>query len=525
MKAVKLLTLLTVAAAATSQAQTVPSQPASSLVRRAATATRSFFANLRGIQDDSLRPASQLQFTTENGAPSSSYSAVYRAGKDGPLTFANFHLFDSLARQNRERIPERTVHSRGWGAHGSFEATTDFASKYSMAAVFKKGTRTSTTCRFSTVGGRAGSPDVARDPRGFACKFRTKQGILDFVFNNTPIFFINNPAKFPLFIHTQKTLPQNNLRSKDMVFDYLWQNPEAAHQFLRLFSPLGTPASARFMNGWSGHTYRLVQKDGSWVYVKVFLESNQGVKNFTAAESTQIGGENQEHATEDLFEAIERKEYPSWTVKMAIKTEEQARKYRYSVFDLTKDWFDAKWLEVGKLTLDQNPVNYHEEIEQAHFAPSNMVPGWKETEDPVLQSRIFSYNDAARHRIGANYLSIPVNCPYHTATFSRDGHVSVDGNAGKQPNYPSSAGTYKLADRVGIAEPKLQPNGHHVLWEHNITDLDYEQPVSICTNRRVIRMSTTDGGKSFSALLLAISSRRQGSKRDSRQLCWCFEAG
>jgi catalase len=296
--------------------------------------------------------------------------------------------------------------------------------------------------------------------------------------NNTPVFFIRDPAKFPAFIHTQKTLPQNNLRSKDMMFDYLWQNPEASHQFMRLFSPLGTPASARFMNAWSGHTYRLVQKDGSWVYVKVFLESDQGVKNLTAAESTRWGGENPEQATQDLFEAIERGEHPSWTVKMAIKTEEEARNYRYSVLDLTKDWLDAEYQTVGRLTLDQNPVNFHEEIEQAHFSPSNMVPGWRESEDPVLQARLFSYNDAARHRIGANYLSVPVNCPFASATFNRDGHMSVDGNAGSQPNYPSSAGTYRLAEPQAMMSPMLPSNAHHIMWESTVSDVDYEQPVS-----------------------------------------------
>lgn len=251
-------------------------------------------------------------------------------------------------------------------------------------------------------------------------------------------------------------------------------------QFMRLFSDAGTPYGARHMNGWSGHTYRLVKQDGSWVYVKVQLFTDQGIRNFTAEEAAVIGGQHQEWATADLFEAIENKNYPSWTVKFAIKTEEEAAKYRYNVNDLTKDWPDAQWHEVGKLVLDTNPLNYHEEIEQAHFSPSNMVSGWAPSEDPVLQSRLFSYNDAGRYRLGANYAKLPVNCPMSAvANFDRDGLDSSLGGFGKHANYPSSAGTYKEPGHANAyVHPviKLPHNTTTFTYEGDAEAIDLEQP-------------------------------------------------
>lgn len=467
---------LTVASAIKASHRHSPQAPPS-FIRRASGAVKQWFAGVAVQQRALFEPASQLNYTTESGAASSSYFSVHMAGDNGPLLMQSTHLLDTLAHFVRERIPERVVHARGWGARGHLKITTDFAEKLSVAPVFRKGTKTWAICRFSTVGGARGTPDVARDPRGFACKFKTKQGILDWVFNNTPVFFIRDPLKFSAFIHTQKTHPQTNLRDANMVFDYLWQNPEASLQFLRLFSDLGTPMGARHMNGWSGHTYRLVKDDGSWVYVKVLLETNQGIKNFTAAQVANIGGQTQEWATQDLYDAIARKEYPSWTVKMAVMTPDEGAKYRYNVNDLTKDWIDVQWNEVGVLTLDTNPVNYHDEIEQSHFSPSNMVPGWAPSEDPVLQSRLFSYNDAARYRLGSNYLRLPINCPLNTvANFDRDGAASSFGSFGHQPNYPSSAGTYTLGPRSPLPKVPLAANATIIEYEGKIGDIDYEQP-------------------------------------------------
>ncbi|KAN0066254.1 hypothetical protein ACQY0O_000348 [Thecaphora frezii] len=429
--------------------------------------------------------ASQLpRYTLENGAPYFQPAGAQRAGPNGPLLLQDTHLLDSLAHFVRERIPERIVHARGLGAHGVFEVTTDFASRYSVADVFKKGTKSSVTMRFSTVGGGRGSADVARDPRGVAIKIRTKQGILDWVFNNTPVFFIRDPAKFPLFIHTQKTHPATNTRNWDDFWAWPGQFPESLLQFLRLFSDLGTPYGVRYMDAWSGHTYRLVQADGSWVYARVKLTSDQGIRNFTAAEAATVAGANDAWATQDLYDAIEEGNYPSWTVGIAIKTAEEAAKYRYDVLDLTKDWPDATWHEVGKITLNQNPDNYFAEIEQSHFSPSNVVPGWAPSADPVLQSRLFSYNDAGRHRLGPNYLAIPVNCPVSSvANFARDGVGASDGNQGSRPNYPSILDQLKVIDRPKtVIEDKLEGSTVHYLSSIN-PDVDYEQPRQFYTEQ------------------------------------------
>ncbi|KXT15438.1 hypothetical protein AC579_10582 [Pseudocercospora musae] len=289
-------------------------------------------------QKDSSLNNSDLWYTERNGKKYFQPLGAQRAGEKGPLLLQDVHLVDTLATFNRERIPERIVHARGAGAHGFFEATTDFAENLSAADVFKKGTRTSITMRFSTVGGARGSADEARDPRGFAIKFRTKQGILDWVFNNTPVFFIRDPVKFPRFIHTQKTDPATNVRDWNTFWSWPAQFPEALLQFLRLFSDLGTPYGFRHMDGWSGHTYRLVKDDGSWVYCRVYVSTDQGVKNFTAAEAAKVAGDNDAWATKDLYDAIESGNYPSWTVGIATKTPKEAEEYRYDILDLTKDW-------------------------------------------------------------------------------------------------------------------------------------------------------------------------------------------
>ncbi|PSK40142.1 Catalase-1 isoform B [Elsinoe australis] len=439
--------------------------------------TTDLFTGTRQKEDESSLNASDLSYTQQNGAPYFQPLGAQRAGSNGPLLLQDSHLLDTLAHFNRERISERVVHARGAGAHGYFEATTDFASRYSAADVFKQGTRTSVTVRFSTVGGMSGSADMARDPRGFAIKFRTKQGILDWVFNNTPIFFIRDPAKFPRFIHTQKTHPSSNVRDWDVFWSWPARFGESLHQFLRLFSDLGTPYGFRHMHGWSGHTYRLVQNDGSWAYVKVRLTTDQGVRNMTASEAALHAGANDAWSTLDLHDAIEAGNFPSWTVQMAIKTREEAAAYRYDVLDLTKDWFDAQWQDVGKMVLTQNPANYFAEIEQASFAPSNMVPGWAASADPVLQSRLFAYKDAGRYRLGTNAEDIPVNCPFSSvANWDRDGRIAVHGNQGSRPNHPAVWDDLEIPERPGtIVEDDLSGRTEHYESKINET-LDYEQP-------------------------------------------------
>ncbi|KAM0718616.1 hypothetical protein Q7P37_005686 [Cladosporium fusiforme] len=436
------------------------------------------FEGTRLQEDDSSLNASDLTYTQQNGRPWYQPLGAQRVGRNGPLLLQDAHLLDTMATFNRERIPERVVHARGAGAHGYFEVTSDFAARHSVADVFKPGTRTSISMRFSTVGGARGSADTARDPRGFSIKMRTKKGILDWVFNNTPVFFIRDPLYFPRFIHTQKTDPATNARDWNTFWAWPAQFPESMLQFLRLLSDLGTPYGFRHMHGWSGHTYKLVQDDGSFVYTRVKLESEQGVRNFTDAEAKKHAGENDAWATKDLFDAIEKGDYPAWKVSMATMTEEEAADYRYDILDLTKDWLNVTYHDVGRMVLTQNPENYHAEIEQAHFSPANMVDGWEPSNDPVLQSRLFAYNDAARHRIGVNYQQIPVNCPMSpVANFDRDGHLSVRGNQGSRQNFPDQyRDPLKTVKKPGaITEPKIE--GNLTYYQSEIEgDIDFEQP-------------------------------------------------
>jgi len=308
------------------------------LAARATQTAFDLFTTGTDIQrNTSTMPSHELTYTTENGREWFQPLGAQRVGRHGPLLLQDSHLIDTMAHFVRERIPERIVHARGIGAHGELEITTDFAERYSVADVFKKGTVSSVTARFSTVGGGRGSVDTARDPRGFAVKIRSKRGILDWVFNNTPVFFIRDPIKFANgFIHTQKTNPATNAPDKDYFWGYLSENPESMLQVMRLMSDLGTPASVRHMSGWSGHTYRLVDAQGKWVYTRVLLETDQGVRNFTAAEAKMAGANSAENATMDLYGAIERGEYPSWTVKFAVMSKEEAAQYRYDILDLTK---------------------------------------------------------------------------------------------------------------------------------------------------------------------------------------------
>lgn len=379
-------------------------------------------------------------YTTSNGCPVMNPYASQRIGTNGPLLLQDFHLIDLLAHFDRERIPERVVHAKGSGAYGEFEVTDDI-SDLTCADFLQMGKKTKTVCRFSTVGGERGTPDAARDPRGFSVKFYTEEGNHDFVFNNTPVFFIRNPSKFPLFIHTQKRNPQTNLKDATMFWDYLSLNQECAHQVMQLFSDRGTPASYRHMNGYSGHTYKFINKEGRFVYVQLHFITDQGIKNLTNDEAIKMGGENPDHAQQDLFESIEAGNFPSWTLYVQTMTPDQAEKAPFSIFDLTKVWphKDYPLRKIGKWTLNKNPQNYFAEIEQAAFSPSHIVPGIAPSADPVLQSRLFSYPDTHRHRLGTNYQQIPVNCPLHAYNpFQRDGPMNVTDNYGSTPNYPSS---------------------------------------------------------------------------------------
>lgn len=338
--------------------------------------------------------------------------------------------------------------------------------------------------RFSTVGGELGSADTARDPRGFAIKIRTEEGNLDWVFNNTPVFFIRDPAKFPHFIHTQKRNPQTHLKDADMTWDYLSQNPEAFDQLMILYSDRGTPDGFTDQHGYSGHTYKMVNDKGEWVYVQVHIRAPE-FKTLDGPTAARLSGENPDYGIEKLFNQIEVGDYPMWTVSVQTMTQEQAEQFRYSVFDLTKVWphEDFPLRPIGKIVLNKNPENYFAEIEQAAFSPSHTVPGWEPSMDPVLQSRLFSYPDTQRHRLGVNYQQIPVNAPLvPVANFQRDGFMTVNGNQGARPAYASSIRPLQYTTRSTAAaahEAKLMPGVHSFLSQ--VTELDFEQPRELWT--------------------------------------------
>ncbi|ODV69761.1 peroxisomal catalase [Hyphopichia burtonii NRRL Y-1933] len=380
------------------------------------------------------------EFTNSNGCPVPDAFATQRVGKHGPLLLQDFNLIDSLAHFDRERIPERVVHAKGSGAYGVFEVTDDITDICGAAFLDTVGKKTKVFTRFSTVGGEMGSADTARDPRGFATKFYTEEGNLDLVYNNTPIFFIRDPSKFPHFIHTQKRNPQTHLKDANMFWDYLTSNQESVHQVMILFSDRGTPASYREMNGYSGHTYKWSNKRGEWHYVQVHFISDQGIRTLNNEEAGELSGSNPDVAQEDLFKNIAKGNGPSWTCYIQTMTPEQAKNAPFSVFDLTKVWphKDYPLRRFGKFQLNENPKNYFAEVEQAAFSPAHTVPYMEPSADPVLQSRLFSYADTHRHRLGTNYTQIPVNCPVTGRVFNphmRDGAMTVNGNLGEHPNY------------------------------------------------------------------------------------------
>jgi catalase len=384
------------------------------------------------------------RMTTDAGRPVGDNQNSLTVGPRGPVVFEDFLLFEKMAHFNRERIPERVVHAKGSGAYGHFVCTNPLA-QYTTAKLFSSaGKKTPTFLRFSTVGGEKGSADTERDPRGFALKFYTEEGNWDLVGNNTPVFFIRDPLKFGDFIHTQKRDPQTNLKSPTMMWDFWSLSPEALHQVTILFSDRGTPDGYRHMDGFSSHTFSLINAKNELFYVKWHFKTKQGIKNFNREGADDMRGKDPDHAQRDLFEAIKNGDFPKWRVCVQIMPEKAAETYHINPFDLTKVWphGDYPLIEVGELVLDRNPENYFAEVEQAAFDPKNIVPGMGYSPDKMLQARLISYPDAHRYRLGVNYDSLPVNkpqCPFHT--YNRDGAMRFDGNSGASVNYePNSFG-------------------------------------------------------------------------------------
>lgn len=386
---------------------------------------------------EGLNPTESGNTTRLNGSPVASENISVTVGPQGANVLNDFHLIEKLAHFDRERIPERVVHAKGSGAFGELHITED-VSAYTKAGLFQPGTVTPMLARYSTVAGEQGSPDTWRDVRGFALKFYTQEGIYDIVGNNTPVFFIRDGIKFPDFIHSQKRHPGTGLRSAEMQWDFWTRSPESAHQVTYLMGDRGRPRGFRHMDGFGSHTYQWINEAGEAFWVKYHFKTQQGWDYFTDEEAAAMEGKDTDFARRDLREAIERGDFPRWDVKVQIMPVAEAEGYRWNPFDLTKTWSqkDYPLIPVGYYELNQNPLNFFAQIEQAAFSPSNLVPGIGFSPDRMLQARGFSYPDTQRYRLGVNFEQLPVNrpiCPVNS--YAQDGAGTHFFNAPDQPVY------------------------------------------------------------------------------------------
>lgn len=423
----------------------------------------------------------QANLTTASGIPVVDNQNSISAGPRGPLLLQDFHLIEKLQHFNRERIPERVVHAKGSGAHGTFTVTHDI-SAYTTAKLFSAvGKQTPTFVRFSTVGGERGSADTERDPRGFAVRFYTEDGNWDLTGNNTPMFFIKDPIKFPDFVHTQKRDPQTNLKSPTMMWDFWSRAPESLHQVTMLFSDRGTPDGYRHMDGFGSHTFSLINARGQRVWVKWHFKTQQGIKNLDAAEASRLAGADPDHAQRDLFHAIAAGDFPRWNVYIQVMPEADADAWEqrtgWNPFDLTKVWphKDYPRLPVGVLELNRNPDNYHAEVEQVAFSPANIVPGLGFSPDKMLQGRLFAYHDAQLHRVGTNHQQLPINrprCPVHN--HQRDGAMA-QGNPGPAHNYDPVQARGTSPSGFGHGDPGWALHGLAGRYDERGSADDYTQ--------------------------------------------------
>ncbi|WP_444910897.1 catalase [Microbulbifer sp. TRSA005] len=422
--------------------------------------------------------ANNSKLTTDAGAPIADNQNSLSAGPRGPLLMQDYQLLEKLAHQNRERIPERTVHAKGWGAYGTLRISGDIA-KYTCAKVLQPGAETPMIARFSTVAGELGAADAERDVRGFALKFYTEDGNWDLVGNNTPVFFVRDPYKFPDFIHTQKRHPRTHLRSPTAMWDFWSLSPESLHQVTILFSDRGLPISPMHMNGYGSHTYSLWNSAGERFWVKFHFKTCQGHKFHTDAEAESVIGRTRESYQEALFGAIEKGDYPKWSLQLQVMPEADAAKTNYNPFDLTKVWphRDYPLIEIGEMELNRNPDDYFAELEQAAFSPSNVVPGISFSPDKMLQARVFSYADAHRHRLGTHYESLPVNapqCPVHN--YYRDGEMNTSGIRTGNPDAYYDPNSFNGPQQDPSAkEPPLKLSGAADRYDHREGNDDYGQ--------------------------------------------------
>ncbi|MFF2596229.1 catalase KatA [Priestia megaterium] len=409
--------------------------------------------------------------TTSWGAPVGDNQNSMTAGSRGPTLIQDVHLLEKLAHFNRERVPERVVHAKGAGAHGYFEVTNDVSAYTKAAFLSEVGKRTPLFVRFSTVAGENGSADTVRDPRGFAVKFYTEEGNYDLVGNNTPVFFIRDAIKFPDFIHTQKRDPRTHLKNPTAVWDFWSLSPESLHQVSILMSDRGIPATLRHMHGFGSHTFKWVNAEGDGVWVKYHFKTEQGVKNLSPDVAAKLAGENPDYHTEDLFNAIEKGDFPLWKLYVQIMPLEDADTYRFDPFDVTKVWSqkDYPLIEVGRMVLDRNPENYFAEVEQATFSPGTLVPGIDVSPDKMLQGRLFAYSDAHRYRVGANHQALPINRPRNEVNnYQRDGQMRFDDNGGRSVYYePNSFGGPTESHENKQAAYPVSGVADSVAYDHN----------------------------------------------------------
>jgi catalase len=423
------------------------------------------------------------RLTTTGGAPIADNQNSLTAGPEGPVLLEDYQLLEKLAHQNRERIPERVVHAKGWGAFGTLTVTND-VTRYTRAKLFSEvGKQTELLIRFSTVAGEQGAADAERDVRGFAVKFYTEEGNWDLVGNNTPVFFIRDPYKFPDFIHTQKRHPRTNLRSTTAMWDFWSLSPESLHQITMLMSDRGLPVSPRFMNGYGSHTYSFWNYAGERFWVKFHFKTMQGHQHLTNAEAARVVGQTRESYQEDLYNSIESGNFPKWRMQVQIMPEADAATTLYNPFDLTKVWPHAEYplIDVGVVELNRNPENYFAEIEQAAFSPSNKVPGVGFSPDKMLQARVFSYADAHRYRLGTHYEALPVNapkCPVHH--YHKDGGMRFFRNDSGNPNAYYEPNSFGGPVQDGdVAEPPLRISGDAARYNHRNGNDDFKQPAAL----------------------------------------------
>ncbi|MEM5433910.1 catalase [Paraburkholderia diazotrophica] len=418
------------------------------------------------------------KLTTAFGAPVVDNQNIQTAGPRGPALLQDVWFLEKLAHFDREVIPERRMHAKGSGAFGTFTVTHDIT-KYTRAKIFSDiGKKTELFVRFSTVAGERGAADAERDIRGFAIKFYTEEGNWDLVGNNTPVFFLRDPLKFPDLNHAVKRDPRTGLRSAENNWDFWTQLPEALHQVTIVMSDRGIPKSFRHMHGFGSHTFSFINAAKERYWVKFHFQTQQGIQNLTDAEAAALVGVDRESSHRDLYEAIERKEFPKWTMYVQLMPEKDASKVAYNPFDLTKIWpkKDYPLIEVGVMELNRNAENHFADVEQSAFNPANVVPGIGFSPDKMLQGRLFSYGDAQRYRLGVNHSLIPVNaprCPVHS--YHRDGFMRVDGNmGGATPYNPNTRGEW--LDQPDFSEPPLSIEGAADHWNHRVDDDYYSQP-------------------------------------------------